>query len=377
MIERKVLVNAYTHLNFGDDLFLKILFEKFPNSTYYLITDEILYKKIFKENKIIPFHYSRSIFEKKIIRKLFSKISPYYYTKKIYNKKKNDLLKIENQIDLVITIGGSIFIEKSNSKLNRFSNHKLLSEVFVSKPKFILSSNFGPFKKPSFVEYYKTIFQEYNIISFRDSYSKSLFPDLNNVKVNPDIVFLGDFKKSEIRKKSVGFSIIDFHGRDELDQLSNEYKKLIVDLINYYIKKDFIPFLFSFCKYEGDERAIEEIIELLDTENASKIQKVYYRGDIEKFMSIYSSIEIMYPTRFHGMILSLIFEHKIHPIIYSKKMLNVLKDLSYKGSCFTDLQDKNQNLENLICVENFNISKEELKSRAENHFLELNFFLNS
>ena len=46
---KKILVNAYTSLNFGDDLFLKILFDRYPNVKWILPRGGKIYKNLLKE----------------------------------------------------------------------------------------------------------------------------------------------------------------------------------------------------------------------------------------------------------------------------------------------------------------------------------------
>ena len=43
-------------------------------------------------------------------------------------------------------------------------------------------------------------------------------------------------------------------------------------------------------------------------------------------------MEAMFCTRFHSMILSLLNSHYMIPLIYSKKMTQVLEDIDYSGS---------------------------------------------
>ena len=46
---KKILLNAYINLNFGDDLFLKILFDTYPDVTWVLTKGGKKYKEIFKD----------------------------------------------------------------------------------------------------------------------------------------------------------------------------------------------------------------------------------------------------------------------------------------------------------------------------------------
>ena len=86
------------------------------------------------------------------------------------------------------------------------------------------------------------------------------------------------------------------------------------------------------------------------------------------------SVEIMFATRFHGIILSILFKQKIFPIIYSKKISNVLFDLNYTGSCLKieDLNDVNIDYilssipKNIINIENLKkLNKNQLEQLAK------------
>ena len=94
----RILVNAYFSKNLGDDLFLKILFERYPKVNWYLLTDNTDYNDIFdKHNNVrILKGLSLNILG---IRKvdIFHKI--------------NDLLLKYYKYDGLVTIGGSIFME--------------------------------------------------------------------------------------------------------------------------------------------------------------------------------------------------------------------------------------------------------------------------
>ncbi|MNV44343.1 hypothetical protein D3C71_1360990 [compost metagenome] len=42
-------------------------------------------------------------------------------------------------------------------------------------------------------------------------------------------------------------------------------------------------------------------------------------------------MEYMYCGRFHAMILSMLYNQKLLPVVYSNKMTNVLEDIAYRG----------------------------------------------
>lgn len=377
MKKKQILVNAYTHLNLGDDLFLKILFERYPSVDFTLMANKNIYKEVFKTNNVSYLTFPKTFLDQKLIRRVFGKFFKYHFLKSQYNAKKRYLKKKQHLFDATITIGGSIFMEKSDKRLNKLNISQLFLDLFPQKPKFIIGSNFGPFKNDAFVEYYEELFAGFTDVCFRDAYSISLFNQLDNVRYHSDVVFSANFKTNSKIPNTVGFSLIDISRRVGLSQYNDDYQKLIVRLLNIYIEKGFTPYLFSFCEYEGDERVINKILGLIDPEQGSKVKTVFYKGNIEGFINDYSKIEVMYATRFHAMILGLMFEQKLHPIIYSKKMTDVLEDISYKGN-YTDINNINNSTAERAALNNDSyIFDIKLQEDALKQFNELTKYINS
>jgi colanic acid/amylovoran biosynthesis protein len=364
---KRVLVNAYTHLNLGDDLFLKILFERYPEVEFTLLTDEHYDDKVFKRTNLSFLTYppiAINKYLKKVWGKFF-KISLLHYE---FEAKKKFLAPYKNQFDATITIGGSIFMEKLEPSFYHLNTHQLLADVFSTIPKFIIGSNFGPYKNEGFVDYYRQLFSQYTDVSFRDLYSKNVFQGLDNVRCNPDVVFSADFKPVFKEPRSVGFSIMDLTQRTGLSQYATNYTDLIVGLIHHYSQKGYACYLYSFCKYEGDERAANQVLALLNEGAKNNTHVVKYTGDIEGFLNEFSKVEIMYPTRFHAMILSMMFQQKIHPLLYSKKMGDVIEDLQCELT-YTDLTsiDQTPEIGDMTNQESFMLP-DGIKPAASKHF---------
>ena len=85
-------------------------------------------------------------------------------------------------------------------------------------------------------------------------------------------------------------------------------------------------YLYSFCKYEGDENAIDKLLEDINDENIFDIR---YNGNIDEFLDIYSKMEYMICARFHAMVLSSTTNTKMYVLSYSKKIDNVVEDLKF------------------------------------------------
>jgi len=344
-----VLVKAYTSLNLGDDLFLKILFERYPRINFILIAPKVYAQHMsnFGNVKVLPppkfSFFNRGV--NHVLQKFSSKLIE-RRTFKLWELFIKDQLLIA---EVFLLIGGSMFIQSVNNEMSIYNKiDKLFSLQFREKQKIIIGANFGPFSTQSFYNYYKEIFKEFDDVCFRESFSKELFSSLSNVRCCPDIVFQLKVPAIEKLKNSVGFSVINLSTKPELVEFEEQYLYTMVKFIMSYTKQGYIPFLFAFCKAEGDGIFISKIISNLPADIGSKVQTVYYDGNIEDFINIYGKIEVMYVTRFHAMILSSLFNQFIYPIAYSTKMINVLEDLRYSGSYTTIIDIKNINVDEVM-----------------------------
>lgn len=333
----KVFVKFFSEVNLGDDLFLKILFERYPD-TQFFISANCKYKDIFKnyrnvnvieENRITKGSLSKNF------DKLYLLITKYLFPSLYVAKIKNNIYKqyksiIDNH-DVFLSIGGSIFMQKKI--LPTYGNIELYSLLVNSPIKLIIiGCNFGPYITSKYRDAFKNIFAKAHDVCFRDTVSYNLFNELQNIRYSPDVVYNLNLSKSQKIVNSVGFSIIaPLKGMNH-----NSYINKFRELIESYLGKNYKVFLFSFCNKQGDNKIIDEIISpFYQNEN---IHTVYYNGNINNFLKEYSSVERMFCCRFHSMILSMLYGQKIYPIIYSDKMTYVLNDISYNGQ-YVKIQD--------------------------------------
>jgi colanic acid/amylovoran biosynthesis protein len=231
--------------------------------------------------------------------------------------------------DLLVYIGGSIFIENNNiSEWVKEKNFYLN----LSIPYYILGSNFGPYKSPKYIGLVSDILGKSKDVCFRDKTSYELFKEFNSTRYATDIVFLADLSQYEIKKdKTVIFSIIDC---DELfdNKITIKYEQEIINMTRKFINDGYKVIYMSFCKYEGDEIAIKRIVDNLDSSLICSVEIFSYDGNLEEALSVIARCEIIIATRFHAMILGFLFSKKVLPIAYSKKTIDVLNDLEFKGN---------------------------------------------
>ena len=130
----------------------------------------------------------------------------------------------------------------------------------------------------------------------------------------------------------------------------------------------------SFCKSEGDEYAIQRIMEKCPSEH---IISYFYNGNISESLSVLKHSEGIIATRFHSLILGWIFNKTVFPFEYSNKTENLLKDINYDGyhlpiNDIASIQIDSV-INQLIEKKSQNILKE--PKEAEKHFLKTDLFL--
>lgn len=319
---KRIYVYAYFNYNLGDDLFIRILCNRYPTTKIYCLVSDPKYKNVFKEYSNITF-FSNNTWFVKIYKKIARMI-------KNRDKNKDNLGRVISFFcNASLVIGGSLFMEP----VDNWEAHSVASEYRILKriPSFIIGSNFGPFTNLEFYKRYKHVFKKYTDICFRDTYSYKLFKNLDNVRFAPDVVFSLNYINKSIQKRVISISVIDLKSRIDLKKNQEKYKRLIIKIMSVYINLGYEVQLISFCKNEGDEEMIEEIINMVPSNIKQYINSLYYNGDIDFILEKLGESEYIIATRFHCMVLGWILNIPVLPIVYSNKMLNVINDIQFSG----------------------------------------------
>ncbi|KRM21029.1 polysaccharide pyruvyl transferase family protein [Latilactobacillus graminis] len=311
---KKAYLLGYWQGNVGDDLFLKIICEKYPKTEFYISTSNE-YRNYYKFNNLKVF-----VEDKGFLANL-NKIMNFFKLPNIFSV-------IPLLFSNIIEIGGSIFIEDDNWKktLRRRSLYLKYSKTYN-----IIGCNFGPYKDNNFLSCYRDFFNEVDDVCFRDVYSYNLFKDNNKARYAPDIVFslANKVDTSNTPTNEVIISIIDLMYETRNLKLKNsveQYELKIVEIIKDLLRDEKVPTLISFCEHENDSKAIERILNRLDTESKKRIKVVMY-NDINQILDIFSRAQRVIATRYHAMILGIKFHNMISVLSYSKKIDRVIEDL--------------------------------------------------
>lgn len=362
-------MKAYVAENLGDDLFLKILFERYPNVHFRLMYSKVFPKFVDKFSNVELVRLP----EIPIILKLPFKILSF-----IYSKPRSDyFLKIQKKFfktqseknDLFLHIGGSIFMQMDKEIPEDTACNELIVEAFNNKPKCVIGSNFGPFVTNEFLERHRKLFGKISDICFRDKKSFELFSEMKNIRYGNDIVFSLSLPKSEQIPGSVGFSLMDFSTLPNLKPYVDQYFSNLSKVIIQLVRNNRKVALFSFCQKDGDVNAIRKLAKMLPENIAREVSKIIYKGNIEEFLEKFLEMESIVATRFHSMIISILGRQFVYPMVYSEKMINVLEDLKFNGS-FSKIEElDNESAEKILhALNNYKHQLDSEINSAQEHF---------
>ena len=350
-MKKRIFLEMYLKKNLGDDIFLRIISERYPD-TYFYTKASNKYLKDFSADNI-----RGASFLWRTINKVFWKLCGWgnYSERKCAAK---------------VILGGSMFIEKDKDE-EKLKN-ELAAKYAKDKPLFVLGANFGPYKNQFYHDKYEQLFSGARDVCFRDKNSANLFKELKNVRVAPDIIFGLDISKYKIsQEKKVIISVINLVGRPELESNLDAYENKIADIANMYHEQGYEVVLMSFCKKEGDDEAVKRIIDKV----GYAVKPFYYAGNIDNALEQIASSEVVIGTRFHSIVLGLVFGKKVLPIVYSDKTKNMLNDIGFNKEIvpvekISEIQVSG--LESRL-AEYDNIEK--IQKEASAHFLKLDSFI--
>lgn len=362
---KKIFVDIYLQFNLGDDLFLDILANKFPNCEF-----TVNYLGNNYDEFLTNYH--------NVKRRKYTLLNKIGQRLKLSDSITN-YDKVAEEHDVLLFIGGSIFREEEYHHSLYQDRMKLVQE-FKSREKavFVLGANFGPYQSEAFLNDYNEFFKLCDDVCFRDLYSYHLFNSLPQVRYAHDIVFQMDVDKykQKSNKKRVGFSIIDVRHKHGLSKNYVNYINSTVKSIETLVRNGYECCLMSFCEQEGDVKVINEIKAKLSSETLKKIFVYEYRGNLKEAITLIASFSLFIAARFHANILAILLDVGVMPVIYSEKTTNMLRDLKM-DEVLVDMKNLHLQYDEAIIKMSFEnkISLGSTKLNSEQQFKMLNMFL--
>lgn len=355
---KRVYLNCIYRNNFGDDLLIKKLCDRYKNCEFFLLNYENGSKVSSCPNLRI---FTFNNFFYRLIRK---------FSKTVLNKRSLIEDYYIKKCDVVVTIGGSIFMEEKGWNLKNDYNRVFYKNL--KKPYFIIGSNIGPIYTDEYLDFLRDyVFKNANDVCLRDNKSYSYVKNMPNVRVTTDLLFSLNYNFDNSQKK-VFISVINPEAKR--NQLKNynykNYEKYLLDIIDYFKSSNYEIIISSFCKLEGDEVFIKNFVE---TYNIDNIEIINYNGDVSRILEAMSSSDIIIGTRFHANIIGMILNKFVLPISYNDKTINMLNDIDFEGY-YCNLEENNTFDPNLINFE-YKCDVNRFKKKSEDSFKILDDFL--
>lgn len=299
---RKVFLSGYWHRNLGDDLFLKMIAERYPRCRFFISSND-------DYHGISDNLHNRG---NRVINKLI----------RVMTREKWDLSMLYSaRFKTIVHLGGSLFIESDQP----YEKHHAKKSQY-----YVIGANFGPYFSDAYRKYHESFFLGARDVCFRDETSLQLFPRADHIRSAPDLVFgLKTAKGTNAPPKTVVFSLVNAVNRKNIDP--QRYEKGIVKLTRDFAGQGYQIKLMSFCQFEGDEAAVHRIMDLCpDVE----ICPYFYRNNIEEALEVLKQSEVIVGARYHSVILGILFQKYVVPLVYSDKLIHELSYIHYEGPYF-------------------------------------------
>lgn len=380
---KKVKLRGYFEANLGDDLFLSIICNRYPNVRFYCCGEK-RFKKHYSSItnlKYIPYDtcYKRCVTLLLRIASRFSKqyLQGYYETENYYNR------RLEKSLKYNVLITGSGFVNNSN-EYDTLDNKYQLQEYYYNTKPFIIGCNFGPFYYEKYLNIYHELFSRARDICFRDSYSANLFSDLANVRFAPDIVFSFPVKKiyDKFKFPFDRYMLISVANlkkdSDEAMCFYNDYITLIKNIIVERAKNGLYSVLLGFSEEQKDDVTISDITHEICLEYKNYMESYCYPAvDINFVFELFYKADSVICTRYHSIILAMLFQKKLCAISYNEKAQHVLEDIDAKLR-YLSLHELRRIKDKSIMEYYYSISPERLEklvSESNDHFKRLDEYL--
>lgn len=311
-----VEVFGYWKQNLGDDLFFEILCRRYPNTVFRTAIDPHSIETFSGlDNVVFDCHESTRVAKMRQLARMM-------------------VGQFIGAARTSIEIGGSIFIQKHESRLNIGPYLKRMLISLCSSSFYCLGCNFGPYYSQHQLDTYAKYFARLDDVCFRDEPSFGLFSELPNVRFAPDIVLGLDADSVPVRNvldvdAYTVVSAIDLEyternlGEIDIPATKRDYEQFLVRNIKAEIHRGNRVVLFSFCDHEQDQIVNERLLAELSADEKTRVS-LYSHHEIADSLALLKSAQKLIATRFHAMILGWVFGTPTYVVTYSKKTNNMI-----------------------------------------------------
>ena len=163
------------------------------------------------------------------------------------------------------------------------------------------------------------------------------------------------------------------------NQNKEGYYRFILGIAKYFCERKTKVVFVGFCKNQGDDVAIENIVKNIRPEFHKQIEIINYpQNNMFYILGVLKDAEAVFASRYHAGIIGMLYGRKTYFLSYSDKMVNVLKDIDEKIRYININEEINVDVNEFILQYGYEILParlDEIKKSAERQFLKLDSLL--
>lgn len=293
----KVAVYAYCANNLGDDLFITMLLDRYPETQFdfFAGTDRDLATIKGRANaRIIDYAY--------------------------FKRHKRDY-------DLFLVLGGSMFQEIPGwTRLWLSYARRFVQCKAANVPIAVVGASFGPAFSLTFRFAFAGLFGLCAWISFRDQQSLAAIPWRRHVNWYPDLAFAYEIPQATSDGSIVGLSVMRLGTSPHRQAAARaSYARLIEEITSFRPMR-----LFSFQESDAisDVEEIYAVLRMVPSACKSHVEVVKYDPtQLKEFLTAFSECSTFISTRFHSMVLAILARQELYILAYHEKIPNTLSSI--------------------------------------------------
>lgn len=368
-MSKKIQIRAYLNNNFGDDLFVKLICDRYPNEKFIVLGDSGNDRNL-KDIANLNYIKTDSLFFK-VINSICTRWQKLTNTYKGNYRNLFFINLFSRFCKDNIFIVGSFFVET-----DRWDH--MFDEPWYKSHPYIIDCNFGPYTSEDYYKEHKRCFSMCKQVSFRDIKSYNLFSDLPCALYAPDVVY--NLDSSDLQDDGYYLiSVMDFANTaksKEANSYHDSYKAKLLEVVSKLVGMQKQVKLLALCEEQGDYKIAKEIEDSL---NSPYIESINYKDiGLDATIKLFKNSHYIIGTRFHSIVLAILFKKDFYPIIYSNKTENMLADIEFTGKS-SRLSQVSNTLADDMLSNSFNIPCDNLSEyikASSLHFTKLDEELN-
>ncbi|MBR4078069.1 MAG: polysaccharide pyruvyl transferase family protein [Oscillospiraceae bacterium] len=299
----KIILEAFFDNNFGDDLFIDTVFNRYPNAEFYAFWDT-LHPAVLKKAQVMN---------------------------RLHIRPGNCRIMEEEHFDGYIMVGGDVFMNYGN-----YRERIIRMEAVKKQGGFVALLGFNLYEEycDETLESLRTIMSLADVILPRDKATverlRKIAPEAE-VQCTADMAFTATYDTAKTDDREI-LGIAPRRKYQATDDDHAAYCEAVAAIVDGWLEAhpDGIARFLAFSAGSFDDAAVSrEIIALM--KHGTKTEIITHNGDISVFLEQLKNCTAMLPTRFHGLVFALIFNIPFVAIAYEVKLNQLLDELNYKG----------------------------------------------